>query len=64
MNYNKDHFLNWYLNTGCDQEQKELIEQIGKKAVEQIKNAGFFTLKIDDLYKESKEVYNDEHKNK
>ena len=60
MDYNKKHFLNWYFNTGSDQEQQKTLQNIGEIAREEIIEKGYFKITADDLFKECKEIYNAE----
>lgn len=60
MNYNKTHFLNWYFNSGSDQEQKQTLLNLGQLAREELNETGFFKINVDDLFKECKEIYLEE----
>ena len=59
MNIDKEDFLAWYFG-GCDQEQRDLIFQIGEEARENLEERGTFTINVDDLIAMCGDVYLDE----
>ena len=53
-------FLDWYLNSGSDQEQYDIISSIGRRVVEQLEESGSAYLSVGDLMNESLDVYLEE----
>ena len=59
MNIDKADFLAWYFS-GSDQEQYDIIYNIGRRIVEQLEESGSAYLSVGDLMNESLDVYLDE----
>lgn len=54
-------FLAWYLS-GSDQEQYDIISNIGRRIVDQLEESGSAYLSVGDLMNESLDVYLDQNK--
>lgn len=54
-------FLAWYLS-GSDQEQYDIVSNIGRRIVEQLEESGSAYLSVGDLMGECMDVYLDENK--
>jgi hypothetical protein len=54
-------FLAWYLS-GSDQEQYDIVSNIGRRIVEQLEESGSAYLSVGDLMNECMDVYLDENK--
>jgi len=48
----KTNFLNWWFNTGSDQEQKENRLDLGKRAVEMLLSGEDFFYSVEDAFNE------------
>lgn len=55
-------FLAWYLHSGSDQEQYDIVSNIGRRIVEQLEESGSAYLSVGDLMSECMDVYLDENK--
>lgn len=55
-------FLAWYLHSGSDQEQYDIINSIGRRVVEQLEKSGSAYLSIGELMGESLHIYLEEKK--
>ena len=55
-------FLAWYLHSGSDQEQYDIISNIGRRIAEQLEESGSAYLSVGDLMNESLDVYLEEKK--
>jgi hypothetical protein len=60
MNALEKEFLAWYFESGSDQEQYDVVSNIGRRIVEQLQENGSAYLSVGDLMKESLEVYLEE----
>ena len=49
----KTNFLNWYFNSGCDQEQEETRAILGGKVIEMLLNEGKAKLSVKELFEDS-----------
>jgi len=54
-------FLAWYLS-GSDQEQYDIVSNIGRRIVEQLEESGSAYLSVGDLMSECMDIYLDENK--
>ena len=54
-------FLAWYFS-GSDQEQYDIISNIGRRIVDQLEESGSAYLSVGDLMNESLDVYLDQNK--
>ena len=55
-------FLAWYLYSGSDQEQYDIVSNIGRRIVEQLEESGSAYLSVGDLMSECMDIYLDENK--
>lgn len=61
MNKLEKDFLAWYFS-GSDQEQYDIISNVGRRIVEQLEESGSAYLSVGDLMNESLDVYLDQNK--
>lgn len=52
LHITKTNFLNWWFNTGSDQEQKENHLDLGKRAVEMLLSGEDFFYSVEDAFNE------------
>ena len=62
MKIDKKEFLAWYFS-GSDQEQYDIVSQIGHEARENLEENGTYTINVDDLIRECGDVFLEEKNN-